>query len=84
MIKFDYSKIPVRNWTYSSNNGDWDYGVEIYPDRGIIFWGESRDGDDAGSAIMSFQEFFRTTKFNMPDEIINEIRKILESARINK
>jgi len=84
MINLDYSKIPAQSWTYSSKDKIWNYGIEIHPKRGLIFWGERVDGDDAGSAFMSFEQFLKTSKFSTPVEIIDEIRKILEAALIKR
>ena len=83
-MKFDRSKIPHREWTYQDET--WQMGVMLRPKHGdVIFWGERHDGDDGGGYGMSFREFLRCKDFrSIPAEIIEEIRTILNAARIKK
>ena len=85
-MKFDRSKIPRREWTYQDEEEKWQLGVMLRPEQGdVIFWGERLDGDDGGGYGMSFREFLRTKDFrSTPVEIIEEIRALLNAARIRK
>jgi len=83
---FDLDKIPRREWVYQEKDDEaWHYGVLLRPDEGVIFWGERFDHEDGGAARMSFREFLRAKDFRTtPVEIIDEIRQILQAAKIKK